>query len=80
MKWWKLCETYITEIKMTNTDFAAKRKGLGLTQKDLSRITGKAIITVASWEAARRPVPQWAVVVLEYLSKMKTPKDYKPPK
>lgn len=60
--------------------FADRRRALGLTQRDLSRITGKAIITVASWEAGRRPVPQIAVVVLEYLSKMKNPRDYKPPK
>ena len=65
---------------MNGKQFAEKRKELLLTQKDLSRITGKAIITIASWEAGRRPVPQWAVVLLDFLSKMKNPKAYQPPK
>ena len=65
---------------MSPQEFAEKRRSLSLTQKDLSRITGKAITTVASWEAGRRPVPQWALIVLEYLAKMKSPKSYKPPK
>ena len=65
---------------MTPADFKAKRESMKLTQKDLSRITGKAIITVASWEAARRPVPQWAVVLLDFLSRLKNPKAYQPPK
>ena len=65
---------------MTPADFATKRRSLGLTQKDISRITGKAITTVASWEAARRPVPQWAVVLLDFLSRLKNPREYKPPK
>ena len=65
---------------MSPQEFAEKRRSLSLTQKDLSRITGKAIITIASWEAGRRPVPQWAVVLLDFLSKMKNPKAYQPPK
>lgn len=65
---------------MNGKQFAEKRKELLLTQKDLSRITGKAIITVASWEAGRRPVPQWAVVLLDFLSRLKNPKAYQPPK
>ena len=65
---------------MTPLAFADKRRSLGLTQKDLSRITGKAIITIASWEAGRRPVPQIAVVVLDFLSRLKNPKAYQPPK
>ena len=65
---------------MTPADFATKRRSLSLTQKDLSRITGKAIITIASWEAGRRPVPQIAVVVLDFLSRLKNPKAYQPPK
>ena len=65
---------------MTPADFATKRRSLGLTQRDLSRITGKKIGSIAAWENGRRPVPQIAVVVLDFLSRLKNPKAYQPPK
>lgn len=65
---------------MSPQEFADKRRGLSLTQKDLSRITGKKIGSIAAWENGRRPVPQIAVVVMEYLGKMKEPRKYCPPK
>lgn len=65
---------------MHGKQFAEKRKELLLTQRDFSRISGKAVITVASWEGLRRPVPQWAVVLLDFLSRLKNPKAYQSPK
>jgi DNA-binding transcriptional regulator YiaG len=66
--------------KMNGKQFAEKRKDLGLTQKDFARISGKSIIAVASWESNRRRCPQYAVVLLDFLSRLKNPKAYRPPK
>ena len=64
---------------MTPAAFKAWRESMKLTQKDLSRITGKKIGTIAALENGRRPVPQIAVGFLDLLSKQKNPKAYRPP-
>ncbi len=41
---------------MTNAEFKAIRKRLGLTQKQLAEVLGYRPLTISSFETGRRPV------------------------
>ena len=60
--------------------FYEMRARLDLTQTEAALVIGvSGPIIISKWENGHDPIPRYAVTILDLLSRIKNPKDYRPP-
>ena len=57
---------------LTVENFVSRRKALGLTQKDIAKITGRSKATIEAWEQNISPIPKEMGLVLAALEYIRT--------
>lgn len=54
---------------MTNAEFVAKLKEIGITKKEFAELSGQHQMTVSKWSEAGRGLPSWVDSWLELYEK-----------
>ena len=68
------------KFKFHPRKFFEMRTRLGLTQAEAAEKIGvSGPIIISKWENAVYTIPRYAVTILDLLSRIKNPKDYRPP-
>ena len=68
------------KFKFPPRKFFEMRTNLGLTQAEAAEKIGvSGPIIISKWENGWQPLPRYAVIILDLLTRIKDSKDYRPP-
>jgi transcriptional regulator with XRE-family HTH domain len=59
----------ILHLSMTNTEFYARRKALGMGMVEIGNLLGRTRAAIWLWETGKSPIPSWVEISLAAIEK-----------